>query len=96
MTDYQEARNFFDAFIGRTWNYPTDVRMGVTGTAHEEWAFANENSEPSRLKKEFASGLNASADLLEKEGGYAGKKTAQAIREILEELTPNYLDNNAD
>ena len=50
MSDYKEARDYYDAFIGRTWNYSTDVRMGVVGTADEEWSIASANNEPSKIK----------------------------------------------
>ena len=70
--------------------------MGVVGTADEEWSIASANNEPSKIKRRFISGLKECADLLEKEGGYQGRKTANAIREILDELSSTYLDCNVD
>ena len=94
MKKKKKARDFYDAFIGRTWNYPTDIRMSIASSAQEEWSYACENADPSQIKKRFMSGIKEGADFLEKEGGYQGKKTAEAIREILDELIPLYTEED--
>ena len=53
MSNYQEARDFYDAFQGRTWRYSSEVRMSIQNTAHEIWEYVISNSVESKFKKEF-------------------------------------------
>ena len=97
MSNYQEAQEFYEAFLSRTWNYSYEVREGAAGSAKAEWEYDSVNTPPSQLKRKFISGLKEGADLLEKEGGYSGRRTAEAIREILEELSSIYSsDDDSD
>lgn len=82
-----DAEDYYNAFISRTWAYPDDVRLGVVGTAIEEWEHDSINTPNSKLKDTFICGLKECADLLAKEGGYQGAKTAKAIMEIIDKLS---------
>ncbi len=78
-----DAEEYYNTFISHTWEYADDIRLGVVGSASEEWEYDSMNTPPSKLKETFIFGMKECADLLEQSGNYQGAKTAKAIREIL-------------
>ena len=82
-----KLENFYNVFISYTWEYPDDIRLGIVGTASEEWEYSSLHTPVAELKDAFISGMKECADLLEQDGGFQGTKTANAIREILNKLS---------
>lgn len=81
--DCCSAEEYYNNFISHTWEYADDIRLGVVGSASEEWEHDSMNTPPSKLKETFIFGMKECANLLEQSGYYQGAKTAKTIREIL-------------
>ncbi len=96
MSDYNDARNFFDAFMGCTWQYSTDVKLSLQGTANNLWEYISKKNNPSELKRAFINKMKESAEVFENEGYGIHIRIANAIREILDEIIPQYMDDDEE
>ena len=84
ISDYEKAKNFFDAFVSKMVKYPQELRDAFISTASMAWNDAlMDNSDTSKYDK-FIELMNKYADELEESGH---KEQAKITKEAIKELS---------